>query len=236
MLFICGIDIGDRGDFPLRTRRALLDADVVVAEHISEFNSIRDYFNLNIDPEVIEFNGGISKSKETVARIIELAKDKNVALICNSGMPSIFDPGTDIVNAANHNDIRYVVIPGPTSIITALVSSGFDTYSFSFEGEVGLSSSDRVKKFQKIIDSIEERKTVIFLELLEDNLQHTLLDMLDVFGPNSEVAVCMNLTRSDETIFVGKIDAAYGKMKELTANKTIKDISNYITYVCNIVK
>ena len=82
---------------------------------------------------LISFNKHNSLNK--ISKIInDLKSGKSIALVSDAGMPSICDPGEDLVKNARLNGINIICIPGPCAAITALVSSGFPSSKFIFEG------------------------------------------------------------------------------------------------------
>jgi 16S rRNA (cytidine1402-2'-O)-methyltransferase len=235
-IYICGIDIGNYQDFPTRTKNYLEMSDLIVVEHIAEFNkSLKPKLLLKHNVEIIELNFSISKTQSIVDKVIYLAeRNKVVSVICNSGMPSIFDPGIDLINELQKKQISFKVVPGPTSLITALVCSGFDTSSFMFEGGVG-HGHQRVLKFKEIKEQLKKNKTVVFFELVHESLSHTIEDMLDIFGNETRISICINLTMSNEQIFTGHLEDALKWAKDFSENRDPTNHNINITYVCHIV-
>lgn len=235
-IFICGIDIGNDKDFPIRSKECLENSDCIIVEHIAEFNQrIAPKLNLKKNIELIEFNFSVSKSESTINKIISLSKNnKKVSLISNSGMPSIYDPGIDIINGLLDNGIGFEVIPGPVSLINALVISGYKTDYFIFAGDCGI-GKERINKFIKIKEKITENSTVIFFEIIPDAMPHTIQDMIDIFGEKSRIAICINMTMSNETIFNGNLKEAATWAKKYSDNRDSTNHNINISYVCDIV-
>ena len=234
-VFICGIDIGNILDFPPRTKSCLEQSDYIIVEHIPEFEKIKKIMTLKEDVEIIEFNFNMANPDKVINQIIEFAnKNKIISVISNSGMPSIYDPGTQIVNALNNAKIKFTVVPGPTALITALVRSGFNPLSFSFEGDCGV-GQDRSHKFIKIKNQLSENKTLIFYEVVPTAMHHTVEDILDVFGKNTEICICTNLTKRSELVFSGLIKDALEWSKHFMDNLDHRNHNVDITYVCNVI-
>ncbi len=235
-IYICGVDIGNYQDFPERTKKYLEISDLIIVEHIAEFNkNVKSKLSLKNNVEIIELNFSISKIKSIADKVINLAeKNKTVSVICNSGMPSIFDPGLDLINELQKKEILFTVIPGPTSLITALVYSGFDVSSFMFEGGLGR-SDERIIKFKEIKSQLKKNKTVVFFELVHEALPYTIEDMLDIFGHETRVCICINLTMSNEKIFTGYLADALKWAKDFSENRDPSNHNINITYVCHIV-
>jgi 16S rRNA (cytidine1402-2'-O)-methyltransferase len=234
-VFICGIDIGNILDFPPRTKFCLEQSDCIVVEHFSEFEKIRKNITLKENVKILEFNFNMVNYEKVIEQIIEFAnQNKIISVISNSGMPSIYDPGTQIVNALNKTKIKFTVVPGPTALITALVRSGFNPFSFSFEGDCGV-GQDRNDKFIKIKNQLSENKTIIFYEVVPTAMHYTVEAILDVFGENTEICICINLTKRSELVFSGLIKDALEWSKHFTDNLDHRNHNVDITYVCNII-
>jgi 16S rRNA (cytidine1402-2'-O)-methyltransferase len=234
-VFICGVDIGNTLDFPARTKSCLEKSDYIVVEHISEFEKIRKNITLKQDVEIIEFNFNMVNCEKVIDQIVEFAnQSKTISVISNSGMPSIYDPGTNIVNALNNEKIEFTIVPGPTALATALVRSGFNPFSFSFEGDCGV-GQDRKNKFIKIKNQLSESKTIIFYEVVPTAMHYTIEAMLDVFGENSEICICIDLTKKSERVFLSSIKNALEWSKRFNDNFDHRDPNVDITYVCNVI-
>lgn len=235
-VFICGIDIGNEWDFPSRTKHYLENSDCIVVEHIAEFNKrIRPQLNLQKNIELLELNFSTSRTKPIVDRVIELSKqNKIVSVIANSGMPTIYDPGTEIIHGLQEEKLKYTVVPGPSAITNALVASGFNLNSFMFEGDCN-GGKERLEKFNKIKENLKENKTVVFFEVVHEAIYHTIQDMHDAFGSKSMVSICINLTKPDETIFTGNLKEATDWAKKYSEDRETNNLNINITYVCYIV-
>lgn len=103
----------------------------------------------------------------------------DVGVISEAGCPGVADPGADIVAIAHKQNIRVLPLVGPSSILMALMASGFNGQSFAFNGYLPI-KAERVKKLQQM-EQLSQRlgQSQIFMEapyrnqkLLEDILQH----------------------------------------------------------------
>ena len=108
---------------------------------------------------LISFNKYNSFNK--IPKIIkDLNSGKSLALVSDAGMPSICDPGEDLVKKARSNGVQIVCIPGPCAALTALVSSGLPSSKFTFEGFLPKKNSEREKILLEI--SRREITSIIF--------------------------------------------------------------------------
>ena len=123
---------------------------------------------------------------------------EDLALVSDAGMPSINDPGHELIAAAIENSVPVVPIPGATAVITALVASGLPTSQFTFVGFLPRKSSERRKLLSSVID--EGRTTVAFET---PHRIHAALDDIAAVAPDVEIAVCRELTKLHEEVFRG---------------------------------
>ena len=86
----------------------------------------------DIKNKLISFN---KQNHYKIPKIINFLKEgKSVALVSDAGMPSICDPGEDLVKNVKMQNLETICIPGPSAALTALISSGFPASKFIFEG------------------------------------------------------------------------------------------------------
>jgi 16S rRNA (cytidine1402-2'-O)-methyltransferase len=142
-------------------------------------------------------NNRISRAKELVNKLKE---GLNIALISDAGMPSISDPGEELVSMAISQGIEVTAVPGPSASLTALILSGLPSGRFVFEGFLPQKHSDRVKFLEAI--KYEER-TVIFYEG-PHRVKNMLADVRKVFGER-RVSVLRELTKVHEEAIRGTI-------------------------------
>ena len=136
-----------------------------------------------------------------------LNSGESIALVSDAGMPGICDPGENLINKARLNKIKIICIPGPCAVTTALVSSGFPSSKFVFEGFLPKKKSDREKVFLEIS---KNEKTVILFES-PHRLKSLLNELKEYLGLEREIMVSRELTK---------------KFEELIGNN-IKEVINY---------
>ncbi len=130
----------------------------------------------------------------------ELMNGKDVGLMSEAGCPAVADPGAAIVAEAHRRNIKVVPLVGPSSILLALMASGFSGQSFSFHGYLPIDKSARAKRIKELESSSEKNNhTQIFIETPFRNNQ-LLEELLRSCGPATQVCVACNLTAADEEI------------------------------------
>lgn len=125
---------------------------------------------------------------------------QDIGLMSDAGCPGVADPGMDLVEEAHKRNIKVVPLVGPSSILLALMASGFSGQKFTFHGYLPIDKSVRVKKIKELeIQSLKEDQTQIFIETPFRNNQ--LLDqLLQSCKPHTKICVACNLTGKDEYI------------------------------------
>lgn len=149
---------------------------------------------------VIHDFGKHKRGNSLVPFFKELMTGKDVGLMSEAGCPGVADPGADIVAEAHKRGIKVVPLVGPSSILLALMASGFNGQSFTFQGYLPIDKTERGKKIKELEQTAQKnRQTQIFIEtpfrnnhLFEDILKNTQLQTL--------LCVACNITGEDEYI------------------------------------
>ena len=143
-LYIVGTPIGNLNDLSLRALNVLKNVSLIACEDTRHTKKLMSKFEFT--NTLISFNKYNSENK--IPKIINyLNSGKSIALVSDAGMPSICDPGEDLVKQVKLNGIKLVCIPGPCAALTALVSSGMPSSQFIFEGFLPKNTSDRRRFF-----------------------------------------------------------------------------------------
>jgi len=125
---------------------------------------------------------------------------KPVGLLSEAGCPGIADPGAEIVKIAHENDITVVPLVGPSSILLALMSSGMNGQSFTFNGYLPIDKGERraaLKKLERI--SFEQNQTQIFIETPYRN-NKMLEEICASLNNNTRICVACDITLPTEFI------------------------------------
>ena len=118
VLYLVGTPIGNLNDISSRAINILEKVSLIACEDTRQTKKITSRFD--IDNRLISFNKHNSLTR--IPKIINFLKEgKSVALVCDAGMPSICDPGEDLVKNVKLNNLDAVCIPGPSAALTALI-------------------------------------------------------------------------------------------------------------------
>jgi 16S rRNA (cytidine1402-2'-O)-methyltransferase len=207
-LFVCATPIGNLDDCSFRLIKTLTDADYIIAEDTRTIRKLLARFKISKPAaRIISYQDYSSPSK--VALILEkLNQGENLALVSESGIPSIQDPGYKIVSATIDKGIPITVIPGPNAALSALVLSGLPTDSFLF---VGFLPKTETKRKEKIEEVAYLPYTLIFYES-PVRLTKLLEELLTVFGDRKACAA-REITKLYEESIRGRLSEILAEVK-----------------------
>ena len=145
MLFVVATPIGNLGDITLRALEVLKEVDLVAAEDTRHSGILLKRYEISKPLISYHEHNEAMRSVELVER---LAAGQNVALITDAGTPGISDPGARLIRECIKRGLDFTVIPGPSSILTALVGSGFSAKKFFFGGFLPIKSGQRERELR----------------------------------------------------------------------------------------
>ena len=167
---------------------------------------------------LISFNKHNSSKK--IPKIIDsLNSGEAIALVSDAGMPSICDPGEDLIKKARSIGLKIICIPGPCAALTALVSSGLSSSKFTFEGFLPRKKNEREKILSEIC---RNNKTTILFES-PHRLRKLLLELKDFCGAKRQIQVHRELTKKFEEHIGDNIEEVinYFETKEILGEITV---------------
>lgn len=205
--------IGNRGDITLRALETLKAADIVACEDTRHSRPLLKYYE--IDPKLISLHD--HNEQHRIPELIAKANDGlEIAVISDAGTPLISDPGYRLMQACIQEQIAYTVLPGPSSVITALAGSGFPCHAFSFEGFLPVKKGKRRKVLEA---AIAREQTALFFES-----PHRLLSTLEILtdiNPMLRVCVARELSKKFETYHRDSAEALWNYFKDRPAKGEI---------------
>ena len=190
MLFIVATPIGNLGDITLRAVEVLKSADVIAAEDTRHSGLLLKH--LEIKKPFISYHQH-NEAARTTELVERLGCGENVALITDAGMPGLSDPGVRLIRECIKRELPFTIIPGASSILTALLGSGFSTEKFSFRGFLPVKSGQRERALRA---AAERDETAIFFES-PYRLTKTLAACIDIM-PERQLCVARELTKKFE--------------------------------------
>ena len=139
----------------------------------------------------------------------------SVGIISEAGCPAIADPGADVVAIAQSEGIKVVPLVGPSSLLMAVMASGFNGQSFAFHGYLPIDNAERVKKLKQLESrAYNEDQTQLFIETPYRN-QKLAEDILQHCKPQTRLCIAINISCDDEYIVTKSVKAWKGKLPEM---------------------
>ena len=190
MLYLVATPIGNLGDITLRALEILKSVDLIAAEDTRHSGMLLKHFG--IKKPFISYHEH-NEAMRTAELVERLTSGENIALITDAGTPGLSDPGLRFVRECIKREVSFTIIPGPSSILTALVGSGFSTDKFCFRGFLPVKSGQRERELRA---AVERNETVIFFES-PYRLTKTLAACIDIM-PDRQLCVARELTKKFE--------------------------------------
>lgn len=194
VIILAATPIGNLGDASKRLIEALTNAEVIASEDTRTTIHLMKALGIENRPRLIPLHE--HNETEKAAEIVELAREGDVLVLTDAGMPAISDPGFPLVAAAAAAGVTVTALPGPSAVLTALAVSGLPTDRFTFEGF--LPRKGRAAYFTALA---REERTMVFFES-PNRLADSLRDLAAV-APDRRVAVCRELTKLHEEVARG---------------------------------
>jgi 16S rRNA (cytidine1402-2'-O)-methyltransferase len=212
VLFVCGTPIGNLGDVSFRLLDTLKQADMILAEDTRTIRKLLSRYEI-VKKKLVSFHQH-STVKKLDSLIEELKEGKTAALVSESGMPSISDPGYEIIGQCIKEDIAITVIPGPNAATSALVLSGLPTDSFLFIGFLPRSGEKRNSKIAEISGL---PYTLIFYESPK-RIEKLLGDLIQKLGDRRS-ALIREMTKIYEEAIRGNLSGVLENISKRTSIK-----------------
>ncbi len=205
-LYLVPTPIGNLEDMSYRSVRMLQEADLIASEDTRNTQKLLNHFEIHTPQKSLHEHN----YKERVPQLIALLKEgKTIAQVSDAGMPSISDPGHELVLACIKEGISVISIPGPTAGMTALIASGLVPQPFLFYGFLPRKKKEQKETLEKLK---EQTATLIFYES-PYRITATLTNFLDIFG-NRQVVLCRELTKIHEEYLRGSTEELLAYIEE----------------------
>ena len=199
VLYLVGTPIGNLRDISFRALNILDNVSLIACEDTRQTKKLMQKYQIN--NHLISFNKHNS-FKKIPNLVDELKAGKSIALVSDAGLPSICDPGEDLVREVKKNGFNVICIPGPCAALTALVSSGLPSSKFTFYGFFPKKKKEREEILLEIRNS---EKTSILFES-PHRLKKLLGELKDIFGNEREIQIFRELTKKFEENIGSNVD------------------------------
>jgi len=190
MLYVIATPIGNLSDITLRALEILKHVDLVAAEDTRHSGILLKHYQ--IAKPLISYHEH-NEAMRTAQLVERLAAGERIALITDAGTPALSDPGARLIRECIKRELDFTIIPGPSSILSALVGSGFSCEKFSFGGFLPIKSGQRERELRA---AAAREETSIYFES-PYRLTKTLKAAASVLE-NRQLCVARELTKKFE--------------------------------------
>jgi 16S rRNA (cytidine1402-2'-O)-methyltransferase len=195
LLTLVPTPVGNLEDITLRALRVLREADIVAAEDTRHASVLLKHHDISRPLLSLHEHNEAQRAEEIAQR---LAAGENIALLTDAGTPGISDPGFRVVRECIARGLEFTVLPGPTSILPALVGSGLPLHEFYFGGFLPVKSGRRKNVLE---EALARRETTIFFE--SPHRIAKSLAVLAELAPDRQVCVARELSKKFEEYWRG---------------------------------
>ncbi|MBF0621057.1 MAG: 16S rRNA (cytidine(1402)-2'-O)-methyltransferase [Magnetococcales bacterium] len=195
-LYIVATPIGNLEDFTYRARRILDEVDLIYAEDTRRTRVLCNHYGISTSLKSLNAH---NSHQRIPGVLVALEQGRSLALVSDAGMPVLRDPGEPVIKAVVDAGMDVEVLPGPSSVVTALAGSGFSGDRFIFEGFPPRKVGERKRWLTAL--SAEERTLILFES--PNRLVALLRTIVEVLGEERLIVVARELTKRFETWYRG---------------------------------
>lgn len=219
-LYLIPVTLGDTAInrvLPTYNTEIITDLRFFIVENVRSARRFMKKCNpaINIDGLTF-FELNENSDRKNLERMLAPMKEGNsMGIISDAGCPAVADPGADVVAIAQRLGYKVIPLVGPSSILMAVMASGFNGQSFAFNGYLPIDGNERVKKLKHLESrAYNEDQTQLFIEtpyrnnkMAEDILQHC--------RPSTRLCIAMNISCEDEFIVSKSVKAWKNNLPDL---------------------
>lgn len=192
----------ENNTIPEYTIEVLRSLDALVVENIQTTSKFLQWIGDTIPEYEIDFYhlNKNTPDHEIFSFLKPLKKGRDMGILSEAGAPAVADPGAKLVKMAHQNNIKVVPLTGPSSILLALMASGFNGQEFAFHGYLPIDANKRKQMIVQLEnESRRHDRTQIFMEAPHRN-NELLRDILESCSPESRLCTATDITLPDEEI------------------------------------
>ncbi len=208
LLYLIPTPIAEGNSSSVEIVAAIRACDYFVVENVRTARRYISSLKLGIVIDELEF---VELSEHTLSSDISsilqpILEGHSGAIMSEAGLPCVADPGSLLVEAAHRSGVRVVPLIGASSIMLALMSSGFSGQNFAFNGYLPIKSDERARALRRYEQrSKSEGQTQIFIETPYRTLSLFGV-LLKLLSPLTRLAIACELTSPEEYIKVLSVE------------------------------
>ena len=204
-LYVVATPIGNLEDITLRAMRILREVKLIAAEDTRTTRKLLARYEIRTP--LLSFHQ--HNHVRQMPRIFEALAEGDVALVSDAGVPTVSDPGVELVRKALELGITVTPVPGASAVTVALSASGMPADRFTFVGFLPRRRSDRLR----MLEGLRSIETTLVLFEAPHRLRSTLVDIHSAWG-DRRMTVCRELTKKFEEVFAGYVSEALERFRE----------------------
>ena len=190
-LYVVATPIGNINDITYRAVKVLSNVYIIATEDTRHSKKILNYFGIKAKQISYHKHNEVERRDYLIRLLLE---GKDIALVSDAGTPSISDPGDIVISEAHKKNIMVSPIPGVSSVIAAISSSGFSSDDFKFIGFLPKKNSQKID-----ILKIKNNFSLIFFES-PNRVLNTLEELRKIYGGQKKILVAKEITKIYENI------------------------------------
>ncbi len=194
--------------FPQNLSEIVEGLDGLICENEKLGRGFLSHFKLSVKPNQFPLAvvNGKTPFKDMDFYLEPMQKGENWGYVSDCGLPCIADPGSQLVVRARQNKIPIKACMGPSSIIMALMLSGFPSQKFMFQSYLAREPLNRKKEIMELEKlSLRFESTQVFIEAPYRN-EYTLQDLVSHLHPQTLLAIACDLMQSGEEVYVKRVE------------------------------
>ena len=192
MLILAATPIGNLSDASPRLVEHLVGSRFIAAEDTRTLFKLAQALGVKVNAKLFSLHD--HNERERLEQLVEVAREHDLLVVSDAGMPTVSDPGFNLVRACAEAGVDVTIVPGPSAVLSALAVSGLPTDRFTFEGFMPRKDGERRTLFEELL---RERRTMIFFES-PHRLFESLQVAAEVFGSDRKASVSRELTKKFE--------------------------------------
>ncbi len=187
---------------PAYNRSVILGIRHFIVEEVRSARRFLKQVDRNVAIDALEFYPmGKHADAARFARYLDpLRQGHPMGVISEAGCPAVADPGADVVAIAQREGLRVVPLVGPSSILLAVMASGFNGQSFAFHGYLPIDPAARARRLKQLEAlTVSENQTQLFIETPFRNAK-MVADILRTCRPQTRLCIAAGLTTPEEYV------------------------------------
>ncbi len=195
-LYLVPTPIGNLEDMTFRAVNILKEVDLIAAEDTRNTQRLLNHFEVDTPQTSFHEHNSRERTPQLVSKLLD---GNSIAQVSDAGMPSISDPGVDLVKAAVEAGISVVPLPGANAALTALIASGLTPQPFYFLGFLPRKKKDLISELEELN---KRKETLVFYES-PHRVKQVVEEMEKVFGSQRQIVLAREVTKRFEEFIRG---------------------------------